>query len=1036
MNLTAAAIKYNRVTYTLLFVVVVLGFTTYNQLSRDSMPPYTVRLATVVTSFPGAGPERVESLISDKVEKKAQEIAEVKTITSESRTGLSVVTVELQNEIAKEDLQPVWDRLRRKISKLAPTLPENIRGPEVNADELGTVYGIMLGLQNNGFTYKEVEDYARDIRDKLIKLPDAAQVEISGLQDQRIYVEFDNAQLARLNLSASQLRNIIASTNIIFPGGDIAVEDRRVILEPTGNFEKIKDLQQLLVPIGNGETVALGDIANISRGYVSPPNQLVKIDGQRGVAISVSLKEGANIINLGESVNNFLDEYQQTLPLGLSIKRIASQDEEVEKSIQDFVSNLVQSVVIVLAVMFLFLGMRTGFVVASLIPMAVIFTMFLMGAFDIGLNQVSLAALIMALGMLVDNAIVMAESIMVKMEEGMEKTEAAIESCGELTIPLLISSLTTSAAFLAFFLAESTMGEVVGLLFSVITIALLSSWLLSMTLVPMLAVAVIKVKSVKNESDDSSVFDRFRSHYDGILVSSLKRPLMFVLAILIAFSASIYAFGYIPFTFFPDSERNLVTLDLNLPLGTKIEKTSETVQKVENFIEDSLLVDGNKGRGITSWSSFVGKGPESYDLGYRPDEANSGYAHLLLNTTSGADNQYVIDKMDDFAFQQLPDAEVKVKRLGGGGGSGVPVEVRISGPNASQLKEIVSSVKQQLVAIDGTKNITDDWGSKIIKLVVNINQNKAREAGVTNKDIAVSLRTVLAGFNVGEFREGDESIPIMLREDVSQEQSINSLESLTIYAQNSGENVPLAQVADIEAGWQFSKIKRKDLRRTMTVNSYIEDNTTASDVTDKLVPWLQKQQDEWGAKYSYELGGEAESSSEGMGSVTAKLPLSGFIILLLLILQFNSFRKTAIVLSTIPLGVIGVVIGLLLANSYFSFFAFLGIISLAGIVINNAIVLIDRIEIEQEQLGRSPSDAVVMAARHRFRPILLTTATTSLGLLPLWFGGGIMWAPMAISIIFGLLFATILTLLFVPVLYSLFYKVDFEGYTLNTENDG
>jgi multidrug efflux pump subunit AcrB len=1035
MNLTAAAIKYNRVTYTLLFVVVVLGFTAYNQLSRDSMPPYTVRVATIVTSFPGAGPERVELLISDEVEKVAQEIAEVKTITSESRTGLSVVTVELQNEISGNELQPIWDRLRRKVSKLSSSLPENINGPEVNADELGVVYGIMLGLQNNGFAYKEVEDYARDIKDKLIKLPEAAQVEISGLQGERVYVEFNNAQLARFNLSASQLQNIIAGTNIIFPGGDITVGDRRIILEPTGNFEKIEDLEQLLVPIGNGKTVALGDFTRISRGYVTPPEQLVKIDGQRGVGISVALKEGANIINLGESVNNLVEDYQQSLPLGLSLKRIASQDYEVDKSIQGFASNLLQSVAIVLAVMFIFLGMRTGFVVASLIPMAIVTTMFLMGFFNIGLNQVSLAALIMALGMLVDNAIVMAESIMVKMEEGMEKTAAAIESCGELTVPLLISSLTTSAAFLAFFLAESTMGEVVGLLFSVITIALLSSWLLSMTLVPLLAVAVIKVKEIKNDESngDSSLFDRFRRRYNGILIRSLKRPLLFILIIIIAFLGSIYAFGYIPFTFFPDSERNLVTLDLNLPLGTKIEQTSQTVKQVEAFIEDSLFVEESGDGGITSWSSFVGKGPESYDQGYRPDEANSGYAHILLNTTSGADNQYVIDKLDAFAFQNLPDAEVKVKRLGGGGGSGVPVEIRISGPDAARLKAIAGNVKQKLVAIDGTKNISDDWGSKIIKLVVNINQSKARDAGLTNQDIAVSLRTVLAGFNVGEFREEDDSIPIILREDVSREQSISSLESLTIYAQNSGENVPLSQVANIEAGWQFSKIKRKDLQRTMTVNSYIEENITASDVTEKLVPWLENQNDKWGTIYSYELGGEAESSSEGMGSVTAKLPLSGFIILLLLILQFNSFRKTAIVLSTIPLGIIGVVIGLLIANSYFSFFAFLGIISLAGIVINNAIVLIDRIEIEKEQMGRSPADAVVMAARHRFRPILLTTATTSLGLLPLWFGGGIMWAPMAISIIFGLLFATILTLLFVPVLYSVFYKVDFEGYGVDEE---
>jgi len=1024
MNITKSAIKFNRVTYTVLTIIVIMGALAYNQLSRDSMPPYTIRAASIVTYFAGAGPERVESLISDKIEKIAQEIPEVKTITSESRTGLSIVTVSLKDDTPAEELRPVWDRLRRKIDILTPSLPDGINGPNVNDDNLGVVFGIVLGLQNEGFKFNELENYSEEIKDELIRIEGASQVEIAGLREERVYIEFDNAELARYGLTSGQLQNIIASTNIIFPGGEVSLSDKRVILEPTGNFEQLEDLKELIIPVGDGKTVALGSITNITRDYVTPVDQIVKIDEKRGVSISVALQEGANIIELGQKVNAKVEELNEKLPVGLSLKRIASQDYEVDKSVQDFVSNLIQSVVIVLLVMFIFLGFRTGFVVASLIPMAIILTLFLMDFFTIGLNQVSLAALIMALGMLVDNAIVMAESIMVKMEDGISPIDSATESSKELLVPLLISSLTTSAAFLSFFLAESTMGEIVGPLFSVISIALLSSWLLSLTLVPLLAVTMIKVKKIKEGSEKSTIFDKFKKRYKSWLLFSLQRRVLFLITIIALFFGAIFSFSSIPFIFFPDSERNLVTLDLNLPLGTKIERTNEAVSILETFISKELLVDENRQKGITNWSSFIGQGPASYDLGYQPGEANSGYAHMLLNTSSGVHNEYVIAKLDSFAFNTMPNAEVKVKKLGGGGG-GVPVEVRISGSSNEYLTGLAEQVKKKLINIDGTKNIADDWGPKITKLVVDIDPDKAQEVGLTNQDIALSLRTVLSGFNVGEFREQDNSIPIVMRDMINQEQTINSLETLTIYSQNSSSKVPLVQVANIRAEWQFAKIKRKDLNRTIKVTAYLQSGFTASDITEVLTPWLQEQSESWDKGYTYELGGEAESSAEGMSSVSDKLPLSGFIILLLLIIQFNSIRKTILVLSTVPLGIIGVVLGLIVANSYFSFFAFLGIISLAGIVINNAIVLIDRINIENMNEDQSHSDAILNAALHRFRPILLTTATTTLGLLPLWFGGGIMWEPMAISIIFGLIFATVITLFFIPVLYSILYKIKF-----------
>ena len=1022
MNLTRIALENNRVTIVVLLVVALLGLVGYQTMPRDSMPPYTVRIASVVTSFPGAGPERVEALITSKIEEAAQELPELKTVTSESRTGLSIVSVELEQEVPPGDLRSVWDRLRRKIESIRSDLPEGIHGPEVNDDGVGVVYGIVIGLTGDGFTFAELEAYAKSLRDDLIKLPDAAEVSISGIQEEQIYLQFNDARLAELGLSAQKIKNSISSTNIVFSGGEVSLEDERLVLEPTGSYAGLDDLGRTLIAVGKGGSVYLGDVTRIVRDYETPRRRLVKINGQPGLSLSVALSEGANIIQLGEEIDQLVALHQARLPLGITLNRVASQDYEVEKSVANFTNNLLQSVAIVLLSMLVFLGLRTGLVVASLIPMTIVATLFVMGILEIGLNQVSLAALIMALGMLVDNAIVVSEAIVVKMEKGTDAKEAAIESARELAVPLLVSSLTTSAAFLSFFLAASIMGEMMGPLFSVITIALLSSWLLSLTMVTLLAVFFIRVKRQTSQPEKSTFIGRLNGQYKELLLKALARPYSFMGIIGGLFVLSLFGFGLLPFIFFPDSERNLLTVNLNLPSGTKIETTTARAERLESYIADSLLVSEERRRGVTDWATFVSEGPPPYDLGYQPGEANSGYAHMLLNTSSGDDNQWVIDRLNDFCFRSFPDAEVQVSRLAGGGG-GRDVAVRITGPDPNELFGLAERIKQKLNEISPAQNIGDDWGPKIKKVVVEINQSKTRNAGLTNQDIALSLQTALTGFNTGAFREGVQSLPIVLRNESSQDVDVRQLESINIYVQGSGSNVPLGQVAQIVPQWQLAKIKRRDLYRTLTVTCDAKSGFTAQDITDLLIPWLEDDSESWKQGYRYELGGESEQSSEAMSAVVAKLPLSGFIILALLIVQFNSFRKTFIVLSTIPLGLIGVIAGLLVFRSFFGFFAFLGLISLAGIVINNAIVLIDRIQFELNQSGRTSIEAIVAAAQQRFRPILLTTCTTTLGLIPLYLGGGLMWEPMAVAIMVGLLFATVITLLFVPVLYKILFAV-------------
>jgi len=1035
MNITKISLENNRVTILMIVVIFFLGLVGYTQLSRDAMPSFTIRTCQVITQFPGASPERVEKLVTDRIEKVIQEIPELKTVTSESRTGLSIIKVKLNADVHKTDLQAVWDKIRRKLDQIKSDLPENIYGPSVKDDAVGVTYGIQLGLTSDGYSYAEMKDYAEKVRDDLIKLKEAARVEIGGIQEERIFIEFDNASLARYGISANQLKSAVSATNIVFPGGEINLDNERLSLEPTGNYEDIEDLKRTLIKVNQTEMIKLSDITNIRFGYETPQPDIIKVNGNKGLVIAVNLKEGANLTRLGKKIDKKIDHYNDSFPIGISIERIASQDHYVNDKINNFITNVTQSIIIVLLVMLLFLGLRTGMVVASLVPLTMVFSLMIMNLLDVGLNQVSLATLLMALGMQVDNSIVISESIVVKMENGMPSKEAAISSTKELTVPLLISTLTTSAAFLPFFLAEDVMGEMMGNIFIVITIALLSSWILALSFVAMLSVYFIKVKKVEpadsnhEKTENRGFFNKLNNVYKKILIWVLNKPFIFIFLVILMFVGSLLLFPKLPFIFMPDSDRNLVVIDINLPQGTKIEETEKVVDALSNFINTNLLVrDEETGtrEGVQNFTCFIAKGPNSYDLGYQQEQPNSGYAHILVNTTGYKANDVVVETLDKYAFEHFPNAEISVAPMGGPGSAKYDVSVRVSGNDSEKLLQISEQVKRKMSQINGVKNINDNWGPKIKKVVIDINQDKAGQAGVTNQDIAISLRTALTGYDIGDFRDLDGNIPIMLQSENGTNLDVHDLESIAIFSQVTGKNVPLGQVAAIDIDWQLAKIMRKDIIRTITVNCDTESGTTASEINRQLSPVLDQMLQEWGEGYFYSLGGENEKSTEALGAVGLKLPIAAFVILLLLILQFNSFRKTTIVLAAIPLGIIGVIAGLLLFKSYFGFMAFLGMISLSGIVINNAIVLLDRINIELSEFGKAPYTAIIDAAQQRFRPILLTTFTTVLGLIPLYLGGGLMWEPMAVSIMVGLLFATIITLLFVPVMYKVFFRVNPE----------
>ena len=1023
MNITRIAIEKNRITTMLLISILLGGLIAFQQIPRAKDPGFVFRWARVETDFPGAGPERVEQLVTDRLEKVIQEIPELDNISSFSKTGYSSIVLKIKDRYT--DMRPIWDDLRRKMEGVRGQLPEGTIGPRVD-DEMGDVYGIQLALTGEGYSYAELKEVADDVRDELLYVRDVAKVEIAGAQAERIFVEYNNARLAELGLSPMQLVNILQNRNIIIPGGEIRTGSERMVLEPTGNFESVEDLRRTVISLpGQQEVMHLEDLVHIYRGYVDPPSMKMRFGGVPCLGVAISMREGGNIVHLGERVRKRIAELEETYPIGVEFGTVFFLPDEVDDKVDNFVNSLLQSIGIVLAVMLVTLGLRTGFLVATLIPMAMLMSLMCMSMLGIGLDQVSLGSLIIALGLLVDNAIVMSELTMVQMAGGKKPVEAAVEAARELRVPLLTSSLTTAAAFLPIFLAESMIGEYCRSLFSVTALTLLCSWILALTMIPMLCARFMKVKVGGQEKAFDSGLYRF---YRGFLLALLKRRWVTLAGVVVIFFVAMQGFGLIPGIFFPPTEETMFVADFELPLGTPIEITEVVIDEVDRFVAREFATGEERADGVSGWSSFIGGGPPAWSMGGGAAGGSPEYGFMMFHATRHGVVEGLMRRLERFCDERFPNLQTTVRRVGDGPGGEIPVAARIAGRDPAVLFELVEQVKEKLRAIPGTRNVKDDWGERVKKLMVRVNEARARRAGVTNRDIAMSLQAVLNGFIMTEYREADKVIPITLRSVAADRQDIGKLESLNIYSSVTGQAVPLKQVADVEIAWEPSKVLRYNRYKTVTVSCRKEEQVTASEISGQFEPWLAEFAKSWPPGYTYELGGEAEESSEANESLAAKMPIAGLIIVLLLVAQFNSFRRSLIILSTIPLGLIGVVVGLLVGRSYFGFMTFLGVISLAGIVINNAIVLLDRIRIEIQEHGLEPARAVIEAAQRRMRPILLTTLTTIGGLVPLLINGQGMWETMALAIMFGLLFSTMLTLGVVPVLYALLFRVNFRGF--------
>lgn len=1012
MDITRFAIEKDRITFTLLLVLIFAGISAYLSMPRSEDPGYIVRVAMVQTMFPGASPERIELLVTDKLEKSIQQIPEVDFVKSTSRDGLSVIYVTVKDQY--KNMRPIWDNLRRKIDDAKRELPEGIVGPFVN-DEFGDVFGTIYTLTGDGFTYHQLKEVAKQIQNELLLADQVAKVDIIGAQDEWVVLEYDNTRLAQMGISPKMLIKMLQERNIILPGGDIRTQYEKIVIEPTGNFESVDDIGRSVVQLpDSSEVVRLEDIVTIKRMYVDPPKEIMHTNGTPSLALAISLRSGGNIVELGQEVDPIIERALKTYPIGINIEQFMFAPDIVNDKINNFLSNLYQAIAIVALVMLISLGMRTGLIVATLIPTTMLITFYIMSLWGVWLEQVSLASLIIALGILVDNAIVMAESVMVQMRQGKSAKDAAIAAGKELRVPLLTSSLTTIAAFLPIILAESPTSENVASLFKVITITLLVSWIIALTLIPLLCVKFMRVDKTE-ENFNTPFYKKYRE----VLLFVLQRPWKTMSVMGGIFLVALLCFKLVPNVFFPANERPTFTVELKLPQGAPIERTLEVVAGVEQFI--------TKQENIKDYVTYIGDGGPKFVLPYAPEPPNIAYAIMVVNGDNLKNNLNILmPAIEKFIIQHYPDVSPTLRPLTYGPDAWPPVAIRISGRDTDELFAIAEKVKAHVASIPGAKLVTDDWGGRSKKIVLNIDEARAQLAGVTHEDIAISTQAFLTGIEASDYRERDELIPIMIR-STQPGLTNNDIASINVYSQATGKSVPLTQVATPELLWQPGNVERRNRLRTVTVEALIEPGVTAKDIIEEARPFMEEQAQTWPFGFSWEFGGEEETAVKSQAAIMAKLPIAALLIVFILIAQFNSITQPLIILCTIPLSIIGVVLGLLITGAPFDFMTLLGVISLAGIIINNAIVLLDRIRIEIEENALPAAQAIIEAAQQRLRPILLTSATTVAGMIPLWIGGGLMWRSMAIAIIFGISVATVLTLGVVPVLYSLFFKVKYRN---------
>lgn len=1066
MKLTELAIKNKVTTYFLIVILLIGGYLSYDKSEKAQDPGFTIKVALITTNWPGATAKQMADLVSKRIADQVQNMDSLWYVNSTNTDGQSNVYVNIKAEY--KDIQPVWTELRNRINTfVVPNLPQGVQAPQINTF-YGDIYGTLLAIGGEGYTYEELYETAYQLKEVLLfNVPQIGSIDISGIQNETVYIDIDNKLLSQTGLTLENIINTLNSSNVIIKGGNIVIDQNRLKVTPSGNFKNIEDIKDTIITSPNGDSsIYLSEVANIYKSYQDPSTYSIDFNGNKSLVLGISLGSGEDVLLMGKGIQETLKTYRNSLPIGLEIGEIYYLPDLVQTNVTAFIVNLFQAVTTIVLVMLVFLGLRSGLIVAALTPTSIAFTLIGLFWFNYGINQITLAGLIIALGMLVDNAVVMSENITVLLEEGKPRMQACLESSRTLAIPLFVSSLTTIMAFSPIILNKENMGEYVGPLTIVVMLALMSSWLINQTFIPLLCYDFIKLKPGEKQNLNSKPYVLYRE----ILIKVLKNKKITIILTAISFVFGIWLLGLAPANFMPGSTDPVMSTYITLPKGTDVNQTRAVVEDLNKFIEknystgpqeplppglwDYLTTGGTTKTydkaGVLSWGSFIGGGAPRFSTGYSPQTQLPEYAYIMYNLTDYRLIPKLSQEINEYLLNKYPDIDVVSKGLGSGVSLAKDLGYVFASRDITLLKKVAEEVKTKLTSLDGTYAVSDDWGIEVPKIFIEVDTEKAQMAGFTNDTIGTYLEYVLQGYNASVYRNFDAPpqstiIPIVLRGTDQYKNDLNSIQSIEL-VNSKGQAVPLKQIAKISLEYYDSLVSTRNMAYSIEIDAAIKDSTTPLEVNKKFMPWLNEKLKEWGPDVKYYSSGIMQTSDENQQALFAQVPIAILGMFFLVVAQFNSMRKGLTIMLVIPLSILGVAIGLLLTNTDLGFMAMIGIIALAGVVLNHAIILVDKMTIEKDDLGRSDQDAVVFGCQSRLRPIFLTVATTLVGLLPLYFFGGPLFQPVAVVLIFGLVTDTFLALGVIPVIYALFYKIDFADYaydesrlienkpTENTEN--
>ncbi|ELB2828264.1 efflux RND transporter permease subunit VmeI [Vibrio alginolyticus] len=1014
-GIAAYFIRNRVISWMVALIFLIGGIAAFFGLGRLEDPAFTIKDAMVVTSYPGATPQQVEEEVTYPIEKAIQQLTYVDEVNSISSRGLSQITVTMKNNYGPDDLPQIWDELRRKVNDLKGTLPPGVNEPQV-IDDFGDVYGILLAVTGDGYSYKELLDYVDYLRRELELVDGVSKVSVSGQQQEQVFIEVSMKKLSSIGLAPDTVFNLLSTQNVVSDAGAIRIGDEYIRIQPTGEFQSVDELGDLLITESGAQgLIFLKDVAEIKRGYVEVPNNIINFNGSLALNVGVSFAEGVNVVEVGKAFDHRLAELKYQQPVGIEISEIYSQPKEVDKSVSGFVVSLAQAVGIVIIVLLFFMGLRSGLLIGLILLLTVLGTFIFMKYLAIDLQRISLGALVIALGMLVDNAIVVVEGILIGTQKGRTRLQAATDIVTQTKWPLLGATVIAVTAFAPIGLSEDSTGEYCGTLFTVLLISLMLSWFTAISLTPFFADIFFKGQKIKQGEGEEN------DPYNGVIFVIYKKFLQFcmrrawftVVVLIAGLAASVYGFTFVRQAFFPSSTTPIFQLDVWMPEGTDIRATNTTLKELESWLAKQEHVDH-----ITT---TAGKGLQRFMLTYAPEKSYAAYGEITTRMENYEALKPLMAKFREYLKANYPEINYKLKQIELGPGGGAKIEARIIGSDPTVLRTIAAQVKDIMYADPQATNIRHDWRERTQVLEPQFNESQARRYGITKSDVDDFLSMSFSGMTIGLYRDGTTLMPIVARLPEDERIDIRNIEGMKIWSPAQSEFIPLQQVTmGYDMRWEDPIIVRKNRKRMLTVmaDPDILGEETASTLQKRLQPQIEAIQMPPG--YSLEWGGEYESSGDAQESLFTTMPMGYLFMFLITVFLFNSIKEPLIVWLTVPLALIGVTTGLLALNTPFGFMALLGFLSLSGMVLKNGIVLLDQIEIEMKS-GKEAYDAVVDAAVSRVRPVCMAAITTILGMIPLL--PDIFFKPMAVTIMFGLGFATVLTLIVVPVLYRLFHKV-------------